>query len=153
MSDPCPCGAPVEGRRRYCSAACRHREKSRRRFARGVGYRLDGERVRPGRVRRGAPADVRFVAKVHRNPFSGCWLWLGAVNDGGYPLFWHDGRCRRAHRWIYEQRVAPIPAGMTVDHLCNRPGCVNPAHLEVVTLAENVRRQHERRALAALVAA
>ena len=44
------------------------------------------------------------------------------------------------HRWAYEALVAPIPDGLTIDHLCRVRHCVNPAHLEVVTLAENIRR-------------
>ena len=45
-----------------------------------------------------------------------------------------------AHRWMYERAVGPIPAGYVIDHLCCNPSCVNPAHLEVVTQAENVHR-------------
>lgn len=49
-----------------------------------------------------------------------------------------------AHRWIYEQLVGPIPGGHDVDHVaargCTSALCVNPAHLEAVTHAENMRR-------------
>lgn len=34
----------------------------------------------------------------------------------------------------------PIPDGLQLDHLCRNPSCVNPAHLEIVTGAENIRR-------------
>ncbi|MDQ1426633.1 MAG: hypothetical protein QOK39_109 [Acidimicrobiaceae bacterium] len=44
------------------------------------------------------------------------------------------------HRWSYEQLVGPIPDGLVLDHLCRVTACVNPAHLEPVTLAENFRR-------------
>ena len=34
----------------------------------------------------------------------------------------------------------PIPEGLTLDHLCRVRACVNPAHLEPVTLRENTLR-------------
>jgi hypothetical protein len=36
--------------------------------------------------------------------------------------------------------VGPIPDGLTIDHLCRTPACVNPEHMEPVTMAENIRR-------------
>lgn len=33
-----------------------------------------------------------------------------------------------------------IAVGLTLDHLCRKRSCVNPAHLEPVTQAENTRR-------------
>jgi HNH endonuclease len=50
------------------------------------------------------------------------------------------------YRWAYEQFISPIPEGMTIDHLCRFPGCVNPWHLEPVPVAENVRRSQRDRA-------
>ena len=37
------------------------------------------------------------------------------------------------------------PAGLTLDHLCRNTSCVNPEHMEPVTLAENVRRMNRAR--------
>lgn len=73
-------------------------------------------------------------------PFSGCWIWVGPINSTGYGRFTWDGRPQYAHRLSYSARVGPIPEGMTIDHLCRTPLCVNPAHLECVTRAENARR-------------
>lgn len=76
------------------------------------------------------------------DPETGCWLWLKYVNRGarnGYGELMRDGKKSPAHRWYYEQAHGPVPEGMQLDHLCNRT-CVNPAHLEPVTGAENVRR-------------
>lgn len=70
---------------------------------------------------------------------SGCWEWpVGSVTQ--YGNIHVDGKCRKAHRVIYEMLVQPIPAGMQIDHLCRVRKCCNPAHLEVVTPSENVLR-------------
>lgn len=50
-----------------------------------------------------------------------------------------------AHRFVYELLVGPIPAGLTIDHLCRVTSCVRPDHLEPVTNAENVRRMNVSR--------
>lgn len=55
------------------------------------------------------------------------------------------GKIVRAYRYVYEVEVGPIPAGLELDHLCLNPICVNPAHLEPVTKAENLRRQIRKR--------
>ncbi|HET7665044.1 MAG TPA: HNH endonuclease signature motif containing protein [Mycobacterium sp.] len=83
----------------------------------------------------------RFMARIDRS--RDCWLWTGRVNQNGYGVF--DAKRIGiqqvyAHRFSYELHVGPIPAGLSVDHLCRTPLCVRPSHLEVVTLGENARR-------------
>jgi hypothetical protein len=85
---------------------------------------------------------ARFWWYVEDMP-NGCRLWRGGT-AWGYGNFWVDGRTRRAHRWIWEQTVGPIPDGLVLDHLCGDRGCVEVRHLEVVTQTENMRRIHER---------
>lgn len=69
-----------------------------------------------------------------------CWLWQGGKTLHGYGQMSIDYRKTLAHRFSYELHYAAIPAGMEIDHLCRRRDCVNPAHLDVVTHAENMRR-------------
>ena len=70
----------------------------------------------------------------------GCWLWTGARSSNGYGVSWHNLRAISAHRFAYELLVGPIPEGLTLDHLCRVRHCVNPAHLEPVTMRENLLR-------------
>lgn len=64
-----------------------------------------------------------------------CWLWLGSTRDG-YGTIKVDGRVQSVHRLVY----GPIPDGLEIDHLCRRPSCCNPRHLEAVTSQVNTLR-------------
>ena len=88
---------------------------------------------------RPAPATERFWVKVDKS--AGCWLFQGADNGYGYGYFrGAEGKAILAHRFSWQELVGPIPAGLTLDHLCRVRRCVNPAHLEPVTNRENILR-------------
>jgi len=86
----------------------------------------------------------RFWAKVEKSATPGaCWNWLGSVNNQGYGSIRIKPKPASptlVHRYAYELLVGPIPEGMELDHRCRNRGCVNPAHLEVVTRSENCSR-------------
>jgi hypothetical protein len=79
----------------------------------------------------------RYVEKTEA-----CWLWTGGCRSrGGYGNLGNvDGKTVPAHRFSYEMHRGPIPEGLVVDHLCRETKCVNPDHLEAVTVQENSRR-------------
>lgn len=70
-----------------------------------------------------------------------CWIWQRTTLPAGYGRM---GANNYAHRVYYERFVGPIPEGLVLDHLCNHPSCVNPAHLEPVTHQENIIRGRVR---------
>jgi hypothetical protein len=81
----------------------------------------------------------RFWSKVEKT--DGCWIWRGATSGRGYGAFYlARGNKILAHRAAYQMVIGPVPDGADLDHLCRNKMCVNPAHLEAVSHAENVRR-------------
>jgi len=84
------------------------------------------------------PLQIRFWQKVDKS--GDCWLWTGARHPLGYGHIKIDGKVEAAYRIAYEMAKRVVPDGLALDHLCRVPACVNPDHLEPVTLAENTRR-------------
>ncbi len=81
-----------------------------------------------------------------------CWEWTGGKTKGGYGIFFIQSRPKKAigaHRFAYEDTAGPIPAGLTLDHLCRHIICVRPSHMEPVTLRVNILRSSSPPALQA----
>lgn len=83
--------------------------------------------------------DTRFAQKYVIEA-SGCWVWIGSKTPEGYGQFWTGDGHTGAHRWSYERHVGAIPERYVIDHLCRNPSCVNPAHLDCVTMKTNTER-------------
>ena len=88
----------------------------------------------------------RINRKIIKDEGSECWLWQG-FKVKGYGRIRIDGKAKRVHRLMYEQMVGPIPDGLVIDHLCMVRNCVNPEHLEPVTIEENTRRSNKAKRL------
>lgn len=101
---------------------------------------------------------ARILSHIDRRSSAECWPWTSTLSVEGYGVIQLDGRQVKAHRWVWEHLIGPIPEGLTLDDLCHTNDltctlsadcphrrCVNPAHLEPVTFAENARRARTRR--------
>lgn len=85
-----------------------------------------------------------LARRAARDAATGCLRWLGAQTPTGYGQIKLAGKVRIVHRVAYEIVHGPIPDGHDIDHVhangCRHRDCIEPAHLEAVTHAENIRR-------------
>ena len=124
--------------KRTCSVVvCKHPHKARGWCHKHYAYRWRNGLIQD--IKTLSPWD-RFWANV--NVDGVCWEWdQTKLNETtGYGVFGADGRSTSAHRYAWEILVGEIPSGKQLDHLCRNRGCVNPDHMEPVTIEENVLR-------------
>ena len=82
----------------------------------------------------------RIEGRISHEPNSGCWLWAGTVTPAGYGQITLRKQNFGAHRLVYQLHGGVIPEGLQLDHKCKVRCCVNPEHLEPVTMRENILR-------------
>jgi hypothetical protein len=103
-----------------------------KRSARGIVY--------PTSEQLTAAEHLRLHSSYVLNPVTGCWDWTRSKSAKGYPVVFVNGRYHQAHRLMYVLTFSQVTAESDIDHRCRNTSCVNPAHLEAVPHAENVRR-------------
>jgi len=81
----------------------------------------------------------RFLPKIKIND-NGCWEWTDGTNHHGYGGFNVNNKAILSHRFIYEYYHGMICPDLTIDHLCRNRKCVNPLHLEQVSMKINNER-------------
>lgn len=86
-----------------------------------------------------AVSTTRFWSLVQRGDPSDCWPWGGDTDRNGYGVFVFQGKKYGAHELAlsFTTGEARIPK-LDTCHSCDRPDCVNPAHLRFDTRRANV---------------
>lgn len=111
-------------------------------------------RLGPPKPKRRKPTLAERLGNYEKH--GACHLWLGYVDANGYGRIGGAAESVLAHRVSYEFHVGPIPDGWTLDHLCHSedstcPGglcrhrrCINPEHLEALTMEDHGHRTSGR---------
>lgn len=66
-----------------------------------------------------------------------CWPWRQSAGSHGYGQTWDGTTVLLAHRVAWTLMRGPIPADMTIDHLCRNRRCCNPAHMRLMSNVGN----------------
>jgi hypothetical protein len=87
-----------------------------------------------------------YLEQYTRIDANGCWVWTGNISAQGYGLMSGNRLGKKgkvfAHRVAWALRngfeVIELPAKLSIDHTCRNRACVNPVHLTLMPVAENL---------------
>lgn len=85
--------------------------------------------------------DEKYLRKILNrcDCVDGCLIWPGAIATDGYPVCNRNGNTNvKIHRFIWKvSNGMDIEKGLVIRHNCDNILCINPAHLQIGTVADN----------------
>lgn len=85
----------------------------------------------------------RFWAKVNKREPDACWEWTAWTIKGGYGQYRIGDSKYLTHRISYSIANGD-PGKLCVCHRCDNPKCVNPIHLWLGTLQEDMKDRDQK---------
>lgn len=85
---------------------------------------------------------MKILERIEKYTFyspDGCWYWTSHTNEFGYGCVFFNGKKRLAHRVNYELLRRHIPVGLMACHTCDNPSCINPDHIFLGTMNDNMK--------------
>lgn len=84
----------------------------------------------------------RFWLNTDFNSLYECWHWNGRTDKNGYGRLNFRSKDfnkndMAAHRLSYMLFAGELNPKLVINHICHNTLCVNPLHLEQITLSEN----------------
>lgn len=81
-----------------------------------------------------------LIASMVEKMESPCWVWQGKEfgSDWGQACF--DGVNSPPHRVVYEHFHGAIADGFQLRPTCRNKHCVNPEHMQLITIAESIHK-------------
>ena len=93
----------------------------------GLNTSVFGRRL-AGPIKQSDYLGVRVPVNLPFRPWGCCLVWKYALNKDGYGTLTRV-QDKLAHRQAFIQAHGQIPEGKQINHLCNRPYCIQPSHL------------------------
>lgn len=76
---------------------------------------------------------------------SKCGIWQASSNGAGYPQARINGELYVLHTLMLETKLdRKIKKGMVCGHKCDNQMCLNPTHLEEISVSQNLKDAHNR---------
>lgn len=75
---------------------------------------------------------IKYIIK------NNCWECISHKTNKGYPRFRYKGKQYQIYRFIYEYLNDKIPKNKVIRHKCHNKLCINPKHLILGTIQDNI---------------